>query len=52
MTAGRYDTCALLSTGRTWCWGDNDYGQLGYANTNRIGDNEQPTAGGNISILN
>ncbi|MEQ1700067.1 MAG: hypothetical protein ABMA25_08155, partial [Ilumatobacteraceae bacterium] len=35
-------TCALLATGRVTCWGRGALGQLGYGNTNNIGDNETP----------
>ena len=28
VSAGDKDTCAIVD-GRTWCWGDNTYGQLG-----------------------
>ncbi|NOK10222.1 RTX toxin [Corallococcus exercitus] len=42
-------TCALLSTGKARCWGQGNSGQLGYSNTNHIGDNEQPF--GDIQLL-
>jgi alpha-tubulin suppressor-like RCC1 family protein len=34
ITAGWYHTCALDSTGKAYCWGENYYGQLG---TNQSG---------------
>jgi alpha-tubulin suppressor-like RCC1 family protein len=29
ISAGRQHTCAVLATGRVWCWGSNRSGQLG-----------------------
>lgn len=42
IVAGAEHNCALLSDGTLKCWGDNSYGQLGYATTNTLGDDEQP----------
>jgi cysteine-rich repeat protein len=30
IAAGQSNTCAILADGRSRCWGDNRYGQLGY----------------------
>jgi alpha-tubulin suppressor-like RCC1 family protein len=48
--AGQYSTCALLSTGAVRCWGYGYYGQLGYANTNDIGDGETPAFAGDVNV--
>jgi cysteine-rich repeat protein len=50
ITAGKYHTCALLETGAVRCWGDSYYGQLGYGNTDTIGDDEAPAVAGDVKI--
>jgi len=43
ISSGGEFSCALLSTGTARCWGLSNFGQLGYGNTNTIGDNELPS---------
>jgi cysteine-rich repeat protein len=50
LAAGGEHTCALLETGAVRCWGYGDFGQLGYGNTNRIGDNETPASAGDVNV--
>jgi len=33
VTAGYQDSCATRNDGTLWCWGDNDFGQLGIGTT-------------------
>ena len=35
---GGAHNCALMGDGTLRCWGANNYGQLGYGNTNSVGD--------------
>ncbi len=37
-------TCALFTDGTVKCWGYDAYGELGYGNTQNIGDDELPSA--------
>lgn len=50
LSVGQYFTCALMSTGNVRCWGIGGQGQLGYANTNTIGDNETPASVGDVNV--
>jgi alpha-tubulin suppressor-like RCC1 family protein len=50
ISAGNSHTCAVLFNGSVRCWGDNQFGQLGYANTNDIGDDEFPSAAGPVDL--
>lgn len=51
LTAGANHTCALLTNGKALCWGVGSNGQLGYSNTNNIGDDELPSTQDGISLL-
>ena len=50
VAAGGSHTCATLANGTVRCWGLNSSGQLGYANTTTIGDNETPAAAGPVDL--
>ena len=51
LAAGDGHTCALLDTGNIRCWGTGVHGQLGYGNTNNIGDNESPASAGDVPVF-
>jgi alpha-tubulin suppressor-like RCC1 family protein len=48
--AGGRHTIALLDNGRVRSWGLASDGQLGYANTRNIGDNEKPDSAGPVIL--
>lgn len=50
LTAGEAHTCARLTGDTVRCWGSAASGQLGYGNTNNIGDNEPPSAAGDVPV--
>ncbi|MCB1316470.1 MAG: hypothetical protein KDK27_10980 [Leptospiraceae bacterium] len=50
ISASNIHTCALLNTGSVRCWGYGDFGRLGYANTNNIGDDETPASAGDVDV--
>jgi len=49
ISVGAAHACALLDDGSVRCWGLGLNGQLGYGNTNDIGDNETP---GSVTAVN
>ena len=50
ISAGNQHTCAILDNGTVLCWGSSNYGQLGYGNTDTIGDNETPASAGPVDL--
>lgn len=50
LALGGPHTCAVLETGAVRCWGNNEFGQLGYGHTRDIGDDELPSAAGPVDL--
>lgn len=50
IVAGDNHTCALLTDGYVRCFGENNFGQLGYSHTRNIGDDEHPSIVGNVFL--
>ncbi|MFO8071626.1 MAG: hypothetical protein R6V85_07100, partial [Polyangia bacterium] len=51
VAAGGDHTCAILEAGDVVCWGWNGAGgQLGYGNTENVGDNELPADVGTVDL--
>ncbi|HRI67685.1 MAG TPA: hypothetical protein PK156_25750 [Polyangium sp.] len=50
LALGANHTCALLQNGKVRCWGYGAHGQLGYGNTQDIGDNEAPSSKGDVNV--
>ena len=50
ISTGYNYSCALLDNGTVRCWGDNEFGQLGYGNKTTIGDNETPGSVGPVDL--
>ena len=50
ISAGWYHTCAIRDDGQLLCWGYGAYSQLGYPNTESVGDNETPGAVGPVDL--
>ena len=45
-----YSSCALLDSDKLRCFGSGGYGQLGYGNTQDIGDDEAPATAGDVQV--
>lgn len=49
VSVGHLHTCAAGDDG-AWCWGQGVFGQLGYGNTDAIGDDEVPSSVGTVDV--
>ena len=50
IAAGGDHTCVVLDDGSARCWGNGDFGALGYGNTADVGDDESPASVGPIDL--
>ena len=53
IAAGGDHTCALRADGLVYCWGSGAHGELGYGNTNNVGDghgDKSPLAAGAVPL--
>ena len=50
ISAGLDHTCALLDDGSVRCWGHGTDGQLGYCNTNSVGETDTPGSVGPVNL--
>jgi alpha-tubulin suppressor-like RCC1 family protein len=50
VAVGGEHTCVLAVGGTVRCWGDNDFGQLGYGHTRPIGLDEAPASAGDVDV--
>ena len=50
LDVGRHHSCAILPGGSVRCWGYGLVGQLGYAGTASIGDDEVPASAGPVDL--
>lgn len=50
IATGGLHTCALLETGNVRCWGDNEFGQLGYGHTRPVGNEYGPWSMGDLPL--
>jgi cysteine-rich repeat protein len=50
LVAGNNHTCVLLQSGLMYCWGNNQFGQLGYGRTDNLADNEPVTSFGYVGV--
>lgn len=50
LSPGATHTCALRTDGNVLCWGRGAAGQLGYGNTESIGDDELPSTAGPVAL--
>ena len=50
LDAGGVQSCSLLASGSVRCWGYGGDGELGYGNTDSVGDDETPASAGPVDL--
>ncbi len=50
IATGNRHACAAYADGEVSCWGNSDFGQLGYGNYDIVGDNEFVAAAGFVDV--
>ncbi|RHX87140.1 RCC1 domain-containing protein [Leptospira stimsonii] len=50
LSSGWYGSCVVLVNSNVYCWGSNNFGQLGYANTTDVGATNTPFSVGTVSF--
>ena len=50
LSSGRLHSCAVVGSGSVRCWGRGAEGQLGYGNTEVVGDDELPASVGFVDV--
>jgi alpha-tubulin suppressor-like RCC1 family protein len=50
VSVGGHHTCVVLDDGNARCWGQGETGALGYGSTEDYGDQDAPSAAGNINM--
>ena len=50
LAASHRHMCALLEMGTVRCWGSGSHGQLGYGDSENIGDDEAPSSAGDVVV--
>lgn len=50
LVAGSSHACALMSNNKMTCWGAGGVGQLGYGDSQNVGDDELPSAKGTVDV--
>lgn len=50
IAAGDFHTCVIATDDSVRCWGENRFGQLGYGNSEVLGDDESAAAAGPVDL--